>query len=72
MAEVINLITIEEGSTISTIGGATAEVVTNPRDGVWVFVKYLTSPDDPDLIGTEDMIFAQDIAEVLTGGQQAP
>ena len=67
MAEVINLITIEEGATISTIHGATAVVVSNPKDGVWVFAKYLTSPDDPDLVGTEDMIFAQDIAEVLSG-----
>ena len=67
MAEVINLITIDEGATISTIHGATAEVVTNPKDGVWVFAKYLTSPEDPGLVGTEDMIFAQDIAEVLTG-----
>ena len=65
VAEVINLITIAEGSTISTIHGATAEVVSNPKDGVWVFAKYLTSPEDPDLVGTEDMIFAQDIAEVL-------
>jgi ABC-type glycerol-3-phosphate transport system substrate-binding protein len=65
MAEVINLITIAEGSTISTVGGATAEVVSNPKDGVWVFAKYLTSPDEPELVGTEDMIFAQDIAEVL-------
>ena len=68
MAEVINLITIEEGSTISTMSGATAEVVGNPKDGVWIFAKYLTSPEDPDLVGTEDMIFAQDSAEVLTGG----
>ncbi len=67
MAEVVNLITIEEGSTISTIHGATAEVVNNPKDGVWVFAKYLTSPDDPELVGTEDMIFAQDISEVLAG-----
>ncbi len=37
----------------------------NPKDGVWVFAKYLTSPEDPALIGTEDMIFASDIAEVL-------
>ncbi len=66
MAEIINLIAIEEGATISTISGATAEVVSNPRDGVWVFAKYLTSPDDPDIVGTEDMIFAQDIAEVLS------
>ncbi len=64
MAEVVNLITIQEGATITTIHGATAEVVGNPKDGVWVFVKYLTSPNDPSLEGTEDMVFAQDIAEV--------
>ena len=65
MAEVVNLITIAEGATISTIHGATAEVINNPKDGVWIFAKYLTSPEDPDMVGTEDMIFAQDIAEVL-------
>ena len=64
MADIVNLITIEEGSKITTLSGATAEVVSNPKDGVWVFVKYLTSPEDPDLVGTEDMVFAQDIAEV--------
>ena len=67
MAEIVNLITIEEGSRITTLNGATAEVVSNPRDGVWVFVKYLTSPEDPELAGTEDMVFAQDIAEVKAG-----
>ena len=67
MADIVNLITIEEGSRITTLNGATAEVVGNPKDGVWVFVKYLTSPDDPDLVGTEDMVFAQDIAEVNAG-----
>lgn len=65
MADIVNLITIKEGSKIATLNGATAEVVSNPKDGVWVFVKYLTSPEDPDIVGTEDMVFAQDIAEVL-------
>ena len=69
MAEVINLITIEEGATISTVNGATAEVVSNPKDGVWVFVKYLTSPEDPDLVGTEDMVFAQDICRSPAGSR---
>jgi ABC-type glycerol-3-phosphate transport system substrate-binding protein len=67
MADIVNLITIQEGATISTISGATAEVVNNPKDGVWVFVKYLTSPEEPELVGTEDMVFAPDIAEVLPG-----
>lgn len=67
MAEIVNLITIAEGATIATVNGATAEVVSNPKDGVWVVAKYLTSPEDPDMVGTEDMIFAQEIAEVLEG-----
>ena len=65
MPEIVNLITLEEGARIATVHGATAVVVTNPKDGVWVFVKYLASPNDPTLEGTEDMVFAQDIAEVL-------
>ena len=40
-------------------------MVENPKDGVWVFAKYLSCPDDPSLEGTEDMFFAQDIVEVL-------
>jgi hypothetical protein len=34
-------------------------------DGVWIFARYLSSLEDPSLEGTEDMIFAQDIIEVL-------
>ena len=65
MAEVVNLITLDEGAKLATTAGATVEVVENPKDGVCVFAKYVTCPDDPSLVGTEDMFFAQDIVEVL-------
>ena len=65
MPEVVNLMNLEPGDKISMLNGATAEVTTNPMDGVWVFAKLLTSPDDPSLEGSEEMFFAQDIAEVL-------
>jgi hypothetical protein len=32
-----------------------------------VFARYLSSPTDPSVVGTEDMIFAQDIAEIRAG-----
>ncbi len=64
MPDVVNLMNIEPGDKISLLNGATAEVTTNPMDGVWVFAKYLTSPDDSSLEGSEEMFFAQDIAEV--------
>ena len=65
MAEIVNLITLEEGAKLATTAGATVELVENPKDGVWVFAKYVTCPDDPSLVGSEDMFFAQDIIEVL-------
>ncbi len=68
MPEVVNLMNLEPGDKISMVNGATAEVSTNPKDGVWIFARYLTSPADPSLEGSEEMFFAQDIAEVLTQG----
>ncbi len=65
MAELVNLLRLEEGVKIALSNGGTAEVVSNPKDGVWVVVRFLTSPDDPALEGTEDMVFAMDIVAVL-------
>jgi hypothetical protein len=69
MSEPINIRTLEPGTRIALVDGATAEIVSNPADGVWVFARYLSSPDDSGRVGSEDMIFAQDIVEVRTGGQ---
>ena len=65
MSEVINLRLLAPGTTIGLSDGATAEVVSNPLDGVWVFARYLSSPHDAAVIGTEEMIFAQDVVEIL-------
>ena len=64
MSELVNTRLLAPGMKIALIDGAVAEVVSNPMDGVWVFARILSSPDDPARIGTEDMIFAQDIAEI--------
>ena len=65
MSDVINLRLLEPGTKIGLSDGATAEVVSNPLDGIWVFAHYLSSPSDSSLVGTEEMIFAQDIVEIL-------
>jgi hypothetical protein len=67
MTEPINIRVLEPGTWIALIDGATAEIVSNPSDGVWVFARYLSSPDDPARIGSEEMIFAQDIVEIRPG-----
>ena len=67
MNGVVNLRELEEGVRIRTSDGAIAEVVSNPRDGVWIFARYLSSPEDASLEGTEAMLFAGEIAELLEG-----
>jgi len=65
MSEVVNLRHLEPGMTISLTNGATLKVVSNPGDGIWIFGRYLTFPEDPSQVGVEDMVFAQDIVSVL-------
>ena len=63
--EVINVRLLEPGARIRVSHGAIVEVVTNPGDGVWIFARYLSSPEDPSLEGTEDMVCAVDMLQVL-------
>ena len=58
MSDVINLRLLQPGTKIGLSDGSIAEVVSNPLDGVWVFARYLSSPSDATLVGTEEMIFS--------------
>ena len=60
----INLRLLEPGTRVSLSDGSTAEIVSNPKDGIWVFARYLSSSRDASLVGTEEMVFAQDIVEI--------
>ena len=68
MSEPVNVRLLGPGTRIVLDNGAVAEIVSNPLDGVWVFARYLSSPDDPARVGSEEMIFAQDIVDIQ-GGQ---
>ncbi len=57
----INIIGLEPGDRIQLDGDVIAEVVSNPRDGIWIQARYVTYPGDPSVEGTEEMIFAEDI-----------
>jgi hypothetical protein len=59
----INIRDLAAGTTVVLLSGAEAEIVDNPKDGVWLFARYLKAPDNPDLIGAEEMIFAQDVVD---------
>jgi hypothetical protein len=64
MSDPINIRVLAAGTRVVLATGAEVEIVSNPNDGVWLFGRYLSSVDDPGIIGTEDMIFAQDVVEI--------
>ncbi len=59
----INVRTLEAGTRVALADGSTVEIVSNPKDGIWIFARYVAAPHDASLVGTEEMIFAQDIVE---------
>ena len=64
MSDPVNIRDLGVGARVVLQNGAEAEIVANPKDGVWLFARYLSAPHDPAIAGTEDMIFAQDVVEV--------
>jgi hypothetical protein len=64
VSDPINIRDLAVGTRVMLGTGAEVEIVSNPEDGVWLFARYLSSADDPRLVGQEDMIFAQDVVEV--------
>ena len=64
MSGAINIRALPPGTRITLADGAVAEVVSNPADGVWLFARYVSCPEDQSRVGEEDMIFAQSVVEV--------
>ena len=61
MSAPINIRDLAPGTSVVLVNGAEAEIVDNPRDGMWLLARYLSSPRDATLVGQEEMIFAQDV-----------
>lgn len=61
----LDLVAVEERARLKLIGGRTAEVVHNPRDGMWILVRIVDAPDDPDSIGDEELVFWADVLTVI-------
>ena len=60
----IMLQTLELGTKLRLRNDATGEVVGNPKDGSWIFVRFESSPDAAQ-VGTEDLVFADEVVEIL-------
>lgn len=61
----VNFFEIKPGQLILLKNQAIAEVVENLGDGIWVKGRFLESPQDPSLIGTEELCYCEEVLKVL-------
>jgi hypothetical protein len=54
---------LPEGTTLTLINGAVAEIVANPQDGGFVLARFTEHPQDPSKVGEEDYIFFNEVKE---------
>jgi hypothetical protein len=59
--ELVPVRELEPGERIALRGEVIAEVVENPRDGMWIVVKYLETPDGPVAGERIEMASADDV-----------
>jgi hypothetical protein len=60
--ELVAIQDLEPGERLRLRGGILAEVTENPRDGMWIVVRYLETPDGPvageriEMAGADDVL----------------
>ena len=59
MSDPVNIRALAAGTRVVLANGTEMDIVSNPRDGVWLFARDPASPE-----AEEEMIFAQDVVEV--------
>jgi len=59
--EYIPIRELEPGDRIRLKGDILAEVVDNPRDGMWIIVRYLETPAGPVTGNDSEMVTADEV-----------
>ena len=60
----LNVLDLEPGDKVRLKDDAVAEVVANPKDGVWIELRYLNVPQNPSQEGIEELVFAENLIEL--------
>lgn len=61
----VNLLDVKIGQRIVMKNQSVAEVVENLGDGIWVTGRFVESPSDPSIVGTEELCYCEEIVKIL-------
>ncbi len=53
------------GAKVKLKNGAVAEITGNPRDGAWLLIRFVEHPEDPSLVGQDEMVFFVDVDSLV-------
>lgn len=62
----MDLYDLKIGDRVKLIDGPVALVLAETEDGNWIKVRYLESPLNPTLVGSEDLCHFDELREVTT------
>jgi len=54
---------LDSGTRLRLKNGATVEVTDNPRDGSWIYVRYLNPPAAES--DSDELVFAEDVVDIV-------
>ncbi len=61
----INFMELKAGQQIVLKNEVVAEVLENIGDGIWVQVRYLEAPNDPSLVGSEELCHCEEAVRIV-------
>ena len=65
VSDAVMLTELPVGAKVRLRSGAIAEVTANPRDGGWIFIRFIEHEKDPAKVGQDDMAFCTDVIAVV-------
>lgn len=59
---------LKPGDKVRTTDGAVVEVLKETEDGKWILIRYLEDPENPSVVGTEDLCHEGELADLVGAG----
>ena len=64
----MDIYALKQGDKVRTADGAVVEILKETEDGKWVLVRYIEDPENPSVIGTEDLCHVDELADLVETG----
>ena len=61
----MDIYSLKPGDKVRTADGAVVEIREETEDGKWILIRYLEDPENPSVIGTDDLCAEEELRELI-------